>query len=411
MSTIEPTDYVAGLDISSMAIPVEKLRQSFPPEAGPGERSVVKRLFEHIDNGSTDLARETCIQKADFYLDEDLFRRERDWLVNEMLHPVALSCDLPEPDTWYAVDMLGTPVLLTRDGEGKLHAFLNSCRHRGASLTSGENGSSRRLSCPYHGWTYNTLGKLIAISSDDFGKSVEVFDEYLIELPLEERSGFLFVGLRPGSKRYFAPQEGAIDMFADFNFENWRCFNRREWTVDCNWKLLVETATENYHFQYVHRNTVNSYLHSGISAIDFWGKCSRQAVPWKTIDLMRELPEEQWNTNDGFISVYHFFPATMVLVQGYMVSILQMYPGKTIDRSHLRHSFYVPSGVTDEEVEFYYSTMCRLVNAALDYEDFPVAMSIDRAARTGALNHFTIGRNEWCLQHFHESIKSSLRDI
>ena len=75
---------------------------------------------------------------------ERIFRRETQLL--------ALSCDLPEPESFLPTRLGDVPVLLTRDSGGALRAFVNACRHRGSPVAE-EGGCGKRLSCPYHGWT------------------------------------------------------------------------------------------------------------------------------------------------------------------------------------------------------------------------------------------------------------------
>ena len=72
------------------------------------------------------------------------------------------SSEIPNPDDYHVRFAMGRSILLTRDVDGKAHAFLNYCRHRGAEPASG-CGNARRHSCPYHAWTYNSKGELVAM--------------------------------------------------------------------------------------------------------------------------------------------------------------------------------------------------------------------------------------------------------
>src|SRR3546814_1515910 len=81
---------------------------------------------------------------------------------------------------------IGLPILLTRDGDGKVRGFINACRHRGAILTGEVKkcGVAKRFTCPYHAWTFDNKGVLIALAnSDQFG---DVPDEYHRLIPRSE---------------------------------------------------------------------------------------------------------------------------------------------------------------------------------------------------------------------------------
>ena len=66
-----------------------------------------------------------------------------------------------EAGQYEAIDIAGVPLILMRDNDGKLHAFNNSCRHRGARLLDGR-GKCRGIRCPFHCWNYSTDGRFVA---------------------------------------------------------------------------------------------------------------------------------------------------------------------------------------------------------------------------------------------------------
>ena len=46
---------------------------------------------------------------------------------------------------------------------------------------------------------------------------------------------------------------------AAYGLDDMACARRKEFMIDCNWKLFVENAKESYHIATVHRNTINKY--------------------------------------------------------------------------------------------------------------------------------------------------------
>ena len=119
------------------------------------DHSLVRRLVDHIDNGTTDLTDEVMEVPADVYTSADHLRRELDAIFYAEPLVLCLSGALPGPGAYKTVDMCGTPVLVTRDADGKVHAMANACRHRGVRVVDG-SGTARRFTCPFHAWVYDT---------------------------------------------------------------------------------------------------------------------------------------------------------------------------------------------------------------------------------------------------------------
>ena len=83
---------------------------------------------------------------------------------------VALSCDVREPGDFDTVEIAQRPLLIVRGDDGVVRTFLNICRHRGAQVVDG-CGHTRRFTCPYHSWVYDTRGRLVGVPGrDTFGE-------------------------------------------------------------------------------------------------------------------------------------------------------------------------------------------------------------------------------------------------
>jgi nitrite reductase/ring-hydroxylating ferredoxin subunit len=126
------------------------------------DHSLARRLIDHIENGTTDLDDGVLEVPSEIYTSAWHLQRELEVLFHARPLVLCLSGALPGPNTYKAVDLCGTPVLLTRDAEGKVHAMANACRHRGVRVADG-CGQARRLTCPFHAWTYDTTGQLVGL--------------------------------------------------------------------------------------------------------------------------------------------------------------------------------------------------------------------------------------------------------
>jgi nitrite reductase/ring-hydroxylating ferredoxin subunit len=159
--------------------------------------AMMARLISHTKNKTTDQAEATFQEPVENYLDEELFASEIELIFKRIPLPLALSCELPEKNNHKAIEVVGVPVVITRDSQGQVHAMLNVCRHRGALICSAGLGTSRALTCPYHAWSYGMDGQLKGLYGEstfgDFDKS----ERNMIKLPCVEKHGVIFVCLTP----------------------------------------------------------------------------------------------------------------------------------------------------------------------------------------------------------------------
>jgi glycine betaine catabolism A len=145
------------------------------------------------------------------------------------------------------------PVLVTRDGDGRLHAFADTCRHRGHELLGATGCSARRsITCPYHGWTYALDGSLH--NAPRFA-DVDGFDpaEFgLVRLPVETWHGWLFVNAT-GNGPAFADHLGELDsLVATYDPASLVVAARHDYEIAANWKVVTENYHECYHCPLIH---------------------------------------------------------------------------------------------------------------------------------------------------------------
>ena len=124
---------------------------------------LARRAVDHYLNRTTDQAADTYALDVSAYTDPDRYAHEVQKVFKEKPLALALSIEVAEPNSYTATEVCGTPVIVTRDGDGQAHAFLNACRHRGAPVCANGRGEQRQFSCPYHAWVYDMKGKLISM--------------------------------------------------------------------------------------------------------------------------------------------------------------------------------------------------------------------------------------------------------
>jgi Rieske 2Fe-2S family protein len=167
---------------------------------------------------------------------------------------VGYADDLPEPGSQRAVSLGSGGVLLTRDEDGRVHAFANTCRHRGHELLPcGEAATKRRnIVCPYHSWTYRLDGSLR--NAPTF-RDVESFDpaEFgLVPLRVVDWHGWIFVDPSGRSGEFADHVAGTEEVIAPYRPEELTIVARHSYELACNWKVIAENYQECYHCSTIH---------------------------------------------------------------------------------------------------------------------------------------------------------------
>jgi len=156
-------------------------------------------------------------------------------------------------DTQRAVVAGDVPVLITRGLDATPNAFANTCRHRGHELLA-EDTTSRRnaMVCPYHAWSYDLAGRLIAAPGFRDVAGFNRADLRLVRLPLQVWHGWLFVNAT-GDAAPFADHLGAMaPLVAPYEPARLARGARRDYVVGANWKVVVENYHECYHCPRIH---------------------------------------------------------------------------------------------------------------------------------------------------------------
>src|SRR4051794_17257662 len=129
------------------------------------EPALAQRILDHIDNGTTDLGDECWQEPVANYRSESRLRSEIECVLRRAWTPFCPSAALDQPGAYVAREAAGTPLLAVRGQDGRVRAFRNACRHRGAQVACGA-GRQGGFVCRYHGWTYGLDGALRNVPHD-----------------------------------------------------------------------------------------------------------------------------------------------------------------------------------------------------------------------------------------------------
>jgi len=195
---------------------------------------------------------------SSWYRSEKVFGLEKERVFFREWLCVGREEELPTPGSNRVLDVLGESVILVRNRENQLRAFYNVCRHRGSRLCrttgTGVGGiAAGRIVCPYHQWTYDLDGHLLAAphltTEPGFDKSA--FSLYPIGV--ETWGGFVFLHLTPTAAKPFTEQAGGVpERLRRYPLSELRIGCTIEYQVAANWKVICENYNECYHCAGVH---------------------------------------------------------------------------------------------------------------------------------------------------------------
>ncbi|MEO7150317.1 MAG: SRPBCC family protein [Burkholderiaceae bacterium] len=178
---------------------------------------------------------------------------------------VGLACQAPKPNDFFTAFVGRAPVVVSRDRTGALHCFLNSCRHRGATVFNATQGNRRYHACPYHGWVYDSGGKCVDIKDRDAGSYAPAFDCDNHDLVPVARfgnyRGFLFASLAPDVPALEEHLDGAarfLDLVVDQGPDGIEVIpGAVSYEYAGNWKMQLENALDLYHFTSTHPSYID----------------------------------------------------------------------------------------------------------------------------------------------------------
>ena len=374
-------------------------------------RGLAERAYHHFRNRTTDQAPSTMQLPVEAYLDEARFRREFDRIFRQLPLGLALSIELPEPGSYLAREVCKTPLLLTRDQEGKVRAFLNVCRHRGATICPEGAGKKSRFVCPYHSWVYAADGELTRVNAAETFGEVDQRALGLTELTCAEKSGVIWVALKPGATfdidDWLGDFAGKLD---SLDLGNWYVYEQRT-LASPGWKATFDGYLEVYHHDTVHGGTVGKHTIGNLLVHDTYGPHQRLTFGRKNLAELDKVESDDWDGSQYIRIIHSVFPNLSIsgIIGGHCL-VSQVFPGESPDSTVTRQTLLCATRPETEEEESAARQFSAMTLQAVRDEDYVIAGSIQKALRAGANTHFFIGRNEPGLQHFHQWIARFMQD-
>ena len=199
-------------------------------------KSIKELLNHHQEDWSLDQR---------FYKDESIFDLEKNHIFYDSWIFIGHESQIPNKGDYFVYKLLDEEIIVLRNKDNEVKAFFNVCRHRGSRICLEESGNTSRFSCPYHSWTYNLDGKLLAAKS--LREGIDKSTLGLHPCNIASVSGMLLINLSDNPQSLENLQSDLKEPFEMFGFEDLKVAAHKNYPIASNWKLAVENYQECYH--------------------------------------------------------------------------------------------------------------------------------------------------------------------
>jgi phenylpropionate dioxygenase-like ring-hydroxylating dioxygenase large terminal subunit len=190
---------------------------------------------------------------CEWYFEDWVLEREREQIFERSWQCVGLAGQLIAPGDYLTAQVGRVPVVVVRDERCDLRGFVNVCRHR-CSLIAHGAGHRKKLQCPYHGWTYDLDGRLVAAPRFHREAGFDFAAFRLSEVQVDRLGPLVMVNTGPEAVPLTDQLGGLIERMADDGLQFDGLVHAGHWENEqaANWKVLVENFNECYHCPVAH---------------------------------------------------------------------------------------------------------------------------------------------------------------
>ena len=373
---------------------------------------VYDRLVAHIQNGTTDQAESVLSVPIANFTSAEHLQKELEVFRNQPL-VAAMSSEVPEAGSFVTRDVLGTPLLITRQKSGEVAVFRNMCRHRGGKVELEEKGRKLFFVCGYHGWSYDSEGALRGVPYEDHLGPVDRGCNGLLRISSEERHGIIWADFSDRTDRGVVDFLGEADAkFADYAVDDTIVYMDKKIEVRINWKLVIDGAIDVLHPQFLHPHGVGKLIETNASLWDQFGRHGRSWSAYKKLsDKVRagtHGPEDGRYCSGNFV----VFPNVCMIPTPTHYEFWNVWPDMSDPGKCLVHiRFLIDPALLDDKRRGQIEKSWSILEQAAMEEDFPMEETIQVNATAFPVGDFLYGRSEAPCQHLHRQMAREMAEL
>jgi len=368
----------------------------------PGQRA----LADALARGEAAMGDEVLQLDPAVYIDPERFAAEQHAIFARLPLVAAPSALLVEPDSAVVHDGFGVPLILARDGNGRVRVMANVCRHRGTRLIESEGVvPAKRIVCPYHAWSYASDGALVGLPRADCFPGLDRNERRLVQFRATESGGLIWFARDDNAD--FSASEALAPDFDAFGMTGLHLYERKTHRVEANWKLIIDAFLESYHVQRLHAATIADFFADGITAADMIGPHQRAVVG--RADYLAAIDRDDWaQLRRAVTYTYFLFPSAILVVSPDYINLMTVMPQGV--RSTLVEDFMLIAEppATDEADAHWSRSWDQLDGGTVANEDFRAAALCQRGLDSGLLDRITLGTLESGIASFHSKVEAAL---
>lgn len=324
-----------------------------------------------------------CYASDEWYAREITSIYRREWLC------IGRVEQIPKPGDFFTRTLIEQPLIVVRDDDKQVRVHSAVCRHRGAIVKEGE-GRCRAFVCPYHSWTYALNGELVGTPGNpppmDGAEGFRKGDFGLTPIRSEQWAGFIFITFSETAPPLLDWLDDLPAFLANYNLEQMHFTHQDVYDVDCNWKVWLENAFENYHAPTIHRKHIDPKNPQN------WSFEQGQRGPWEAMYSRRSivaysgLPPVSGLSDKENCGLYHIWvkPSVQIILTSSYMKFRQYFP-EGANKLRIFENWAFPKS-TVERTDFgdivgpaYYEKYSEIVR-----EDLAINPVVQRGMRSGA---------------------------
>ena len=336
-----------------------------------------------------------------WYTDQHIAELERQHVFGGTWQMVGRTAQVQQPGDFITAEVASEPLVIVRGADNLLRAFYNVCRHHAAAVVTQPCGHASIFRCPYHGWSYGTDGALKGVPEFDGVCDFDRTKNGLAPVRVDAWEKFVFVNLDDKAQSLSEHLGPIVDQFKPLGLDGLHFTERREYVLQCNWKVFVDNYLDGgYHVPHLHKG-LNSILAYKDYTIENFQRFCLQSSP---IDASGGEAMTA-AVRKGQALYYWLYPNLM----------LNWYEG------YLDTNFVIPLGIDKVKVvfEFYFSDVSESVRARnkqsmdvserIQDEDHNICESVQRGLNSRAYGAGRLSvRREAGEQLFHQLLHQDL---